>query len=95
MYYLAVLKFFLTYQNPLLIHFNDKLLKTGTVSFMSLVFYISSEYKWCQESSRCLINIFKRMNKSVNEQLILVSQVTVLIVPPKNNKYFRNFFKKF
>lgn len=66
-------------------HFNDKLLKTGTVSFMPLVFYLSSEYKWCQESSRCLINIFKRMNKSVNEQLIL-SQVTVLIVSPKNNK---------
>lgn len=40
-----------------------------------LLFYIPSEYKQCQEFSRCLINIFKRMNKSMNEQLILVSQV--------------------
>ena len=40
------------------------------------------------------LDSFKRMNKSVNEQLILVSQVTILIVPPKKNilgTFFRNF----
>lgn len=62
---------------------DDKLLKAGTISFMiTFIFYIPSEYRWCQEASRSLINIFKRMNKSMNEQLILVSQVTILIVSP-------------